>query len=288
MTHARTDREHLIRKEYATDAALSVRIRTHELYTQPPVDFAAWVLDHLAWRGDETVLDVGCGSGAYLAPVHERLTRGGGILAADLSLGMLRDLRAKRALERVSLLNASVTALPLPDACCDVAMANHMLFYVQDLPRALAEIRRVLRPGGQFVATTNARDSMQVLWDEVIAACNALGFEVNFGEGASVSGFNLENGDDIIAPFFPDVTCYTLETALVFPEPEPVLDYVNSTRTVREPLLPPGLTWDAMMEQLQRQVSARIYAKGEYRVPKTSGMFLGARPLRNLVEVSRG
>ena len=120
-----TDREFLTKEEYGTEAHLVTRIRTHQLYTQPQVNFADWVLDHLPWCGDEVVLDIGCGSGMYVEPVLARLTVGGCLWAGDLSMGMLRDLTAKGVPAEVKLFNADAMELPMPADSCDVVMANH-------------------------------------------------------------------------------------------------------------------------------------------------------------------
>jgi hypothetical protein len=79
---------------YANEGPLQVRIRTHERYTQPPVDFPAWVVDRVPWRGDEVVLDVGCGSGAYVAPVNARLRLPGGGPGGGLRRQLAPRLRA--------------------------------------------------------------------------------------------------------------------------------------------------------------------------------------------------
>ena len=275
MVDRSRDREHLTRQAYATDEALSVRIRTHTQYTQPRIDFPAWVLDHHTWRGDETVLDIGCGAGLYVEPVRARLTARGRLLAADLSLGMLRDLRAKQSLAGVVLINADAMALPFADACCDVVLANHVLFHVPDITRALLEIRRVLRPGGRLLATTNARDSMDVLRHEATAACRALGSAYVFPPSPVAGRFDLENGAAILAPVFPDVACYQHANALVFPDAEPAVAFASSWQSLEQGDDLPD--WGALMAQLRRQIEAKIAAEGAYRVPKTTGVFVASR-----------
>ncbi len=81
-----------MRESYATDEPLSVRIETHRRYSRPPIDLPRWALDRHTWRGDETVLDIGTGTGQYLAPLRERLPHGR-IVAGDLAMGMLRATR---------------------------------------------------------------------------------------------------------------------------------------------------------------------------------------------------
>jgi SAM-dependent methyltransferase len=271
------DQANATSRMYATEGPLSVRFRTHRLYTRPQVDFTAWVLDHVPWRGDERVLDIGCGAGVYIELVCRRLASGGRMLAGDISWGMLRDVAAKSLPACVALLNADAMRPPLPDGCCDVVLANHMLYCVPQIERAVAEIHRVLRPGGHFVAATNARNSMQAFIAEVEEAGRALGYPIEIPAVPARVRFTLENGWSFLSPCFPDVELDVIESALVFPEPAPAVAYIDSLRDAYEPRLPEGLAWEALIEQVERQIHSRIAARGEYRVAKTTGVFVASR-----------
>jgi SAM-dependent methyltransferase len=269
-----TDQAHVVSQMYATEEPLAVRIRIHESYTQPKSDFHAWVLDHIPWRGDEKVLDIGCGSGAYIEPVCQRLPQGGRLLAGDLSWGMLRSVAAKSLPVRVSLLNADATQTPLPDGCCDVVLANHVLGHITQIEAAVAEIRRVLRPGGCLVAATNARDSMHVFITEVAEACWALDHPTEFTPSPIRLRFTLENGWAVLRPSFPTVRQETFKSELVFFEAAPPVAYINSLRHIYAPQLPEGLAWETLIKQVERQIRSQITAQGEYRVAKTTGVFI--------------
>jgi SAM-dependent methyltransferase len=270
------DQQSLSAQMYATEEPLVVRIRTHELYTQPQVDFTAWVLDHVPWRGDERVLDIGCGSGAYIEPVCQRLVKGGRLIAGDVSSGMLRDVASKPLPACAAILNADAMRFPLPDGCCDVVLANHMLYHVPHIEGAVAEIHRVLRPGGCLVAATNARDSMETFNTEMVEACHALGHSIDLPPSPALR-FTLEDGRASLKPCFPDVERDIIESALVFSEAAPPVAYIDSMRHRYAPRLPDGLTWETLIEQVERQIRSRIAAQGEYRVAKTTGVFVATR-----------
>ena len=272
-----TDREHLTLQMYATEEPLAVRIRTHELYTQPKVDFHGWVLDHVSWRGDERVLDIGCGSGAYVEPVCRRLTQGGRLLAGDISWGMLRDVASKSLPVCAVLLNGDAMRLPLPDSCCDVVLANHMLYHIPQIEQAVAEVHRVLRPGGHFVAATNARDAMQAFITEVEEACHALGYPAEIPPSPARLRFTLENGWDFLRPCLPNVEQDAFESVLLFSEAAPPVAYINSLRHIYGPQLPEGLAWETLIGQVERQIRSKVAARGEYRVAKTTGVFVATR-----------
>jgi len=166
------DKAQLVQEAYATGEPLSVRIEIHRRYSVPPVDLPTWALDRCTWRGDETVLDIGTGTGQYLAPLRQRVPRGR-LIAGDLAPGMLRDLRLKGVPGGVLLLNADAEALPLADNSCDALIASYVLFFVPDVPHATAELSRVLKPGGTLLAVTMARvymEEMRTAFNQALAA----------------------------------------------------------------------------------------------------------------------
>jgi len=274
MPNKTTDKQYLITQVYATEDHLTTRIRTHEFYTQPQQDFTGWVLDHVPWNGSETALDVGCGAGLYIPPVVNRLSKRGTLISADLSMGMLSDVAAKSYASKTNLLNTNIVSLPFPTDSLDVIMANHMLYHVPDIQEAALEIRRTLRSGGYLIAATNGRDSMQGFMDEILEACDSLGYPIEISPSPARINFTLENGAEILHPVFPAVKMYKFESALVFPTAKPVTAYINSVQSLYKPQFPPDLSWEAMLQQVEKQVTEKIAASGEYRVNKTTGIFL--------------
>jgi len=263
-------------KMYATKDNLSIRIQTHEKYTQPKIDFPNWVLDHISWQGDERVLDVGCGAGLYLKPVLSRLSGKGYLIAADLSLGMLKDVKADEVPNRVELINADASYLPFSKDYFDVILANHMLYYVSNIEQVLIEVQRVLRPRGYLIAATNSQSSMQKFTSEVVEACRVLGHQIKPINEKERVYFNLENGINSIRKIFPHLRRDIIKTALVFSSPQPVANYIQSLRPSEESRLPKGLSWETLIKQVTRQVSKKIEKQDEYRVDKTTGVFIAS------------
>jgi arsenite methyltransferase len=100
----------------------------------------------------DRVLDAGCGPGFYTAEILERVGPEGSVVGVDASEPMLA-LSAKRCEghANVAFQHGDVTALPVADADFDRALSVQVLEYVADIPAALAELRRVLRPGGRLL-----------------------------------------------------------------------------------------------------------------------------------------
>jgi arsenite methyltransferase len=104
-----------------------------------------------AQPGDR-VLDAGCGPGFYVAEILERVGPEGAVAGVDASAPMLK-VAAKRCEGRgdVSFHEGDVTALPVPDSEFDRVLSVQVLEYVADIPAALGELLRVLKPGGRAV-----------------------------------------------------------------------------------------------------------------------------------------
>ena len=267
-TNHRTERDMLTKDAYATDEYLAVRYRTHELYSHPPVDFPKWVIDTLAWRGDEWVLDVGSGPGLYFDLIRERVPRGR-LVAGDLSFGMAHQ--AHTAHDAVLTLDAQ--ELPLADSTFDVVMANHMLYHASDLERTLSELRRVVRLEGCLIAATNSADTMPEFDTLARRACTLLGFPKQRFKPAHVK-FSLENGPATLSHFFRAVARYDLPSEFHFTEVEPVVAYLNSLRPLQSLELPEEISWDDFIDVMEKQITRLIRHFGELQVHKLAGVLV--------------
>jgi arsenite methyltransferase len=121
------------------------------------------LLDAIAWRGDEQVLDVGCGRGLMLIGAAKRLTTG---KATGIDIWQTEDLsgnkmeatvenaRREGVADRVTVTTADMRKIPLPDASIDVVVSRaaiHNLYEKVDRAAAIAAIARVLKPGGRAI-----------------------------------------------------------------------------------------------------------------------------------------
>ena len=100
-----------------------------------------------------TVLDLGSGAGLDCILAARRVGPAGKVVGLDMTAAMLakaRDNVAAVGLENVELRRATIEELPLEDASVDVTVSNGVLNLCPDKPGVIAEVFRVLRPGGSF------------------------------------------------------------------------------------------------------------------------------------------
>jgi arsenite methyltransferase len=112
----------------------------------------ALVIDALAPSTRERIIDVGCGPGFYVADLLEVVGPEGSVVGVDMSPDMIA-LAKRRTAERanVALHEGDLSRLPASDGEFDAALCVQVMEYVDDPVTALAEIHRVLRPGGRLV-----------------------------------------------------------------------------------------------------------------------------------------
>jgi arsenite methyltransferase len=155
---------------------------TSFFYTTRRGKFLEWdrILDRIDLRGDEIVLDMGCGRGAVLTAVARRLTTGR-VTGVDIwsttdqsgnSMDVaLRNASLEGVSDRVRIETADMRALPFPDATFGLvvsSLAIHNIRSNADRKRAISEGFRVLKPGGRMViadirATAIYADALQTL-----------------------------------------------------------------------------------------------------------------------------
>jgi SAM-dependent methyltransferase len=269
-THA-TDPKHLTTVAYASGANLAARQSIYR-FQQPQLHFVDWALAQLEWAGVASVVDVGCGNGAYLRRLAPRVPR---LVGLDLSRGMLADVaQGWDEGAPLHLAVADAQALALRDQCADVVLTMHMLYHVPDIPAAVRELRRVLRHGGVLLAATNGERHVREIFDLLSAAIQALGGRAPVLEERSFIRFAAENGAPLLRGAFDQVEWREAMSTLVVPEAKPVIDYLDSMRGWVEPALPAGATWELCMAEVERIVNARIVAEGTFRVATVAGVFV--------------
>ncbi len=123
----------------------------------------------------KTIIEVGCATGRQLAALHQRYPAAG-LFGIDLSTAMLKQARRKRGWwrPRFRLLRAQANALPFADACADLVYINLTPSWLADSRSALADARRVLRPGGLLLVSALGPDTLRELIERELIEREAL------------------------------------------------------------------------------------------------------------------
>jgi trans-aconitate 2-methyltransferase len=152
---------------------------TYDRVSGPQVTFGEAVLERLPLRGDETVLDAGCGSGLVTEMLLARLPRGH-VIAVDQSASMLASAQ-QRLGERVQTMQADLAELELPEPI-DAILSTATFHWIPDHGQLFAHLRAALRPGGRLVAQCGGAGNIDVLRGRVAAVTKRAPFAEHFSD----------------------------------------------------------------------------------------------------------
>jgi len=149
-------REHL-RQEWTGDQTVAAWRKWHAQIALFSRGATEAILEAAHLRPGMRVLDLACGVGDPALSIAAEVAPSGRVTATDLGPGMMslaEELARKKGLTNIEFREASAESLPFPDASYDVLTCRFGIMFFPDLPKALRECFRVLKPGGRaaFVA----------------------------------------------------------------------------------------------------------------------------------------
>jgi SAM-dependent methyltransferase len=204
----RLDDPDVVATDYASEATLLARRSVYETSEGP--NAVEVVFGRVADAEPRDVLEVGPGPGELSERISHEL--GANVVAVDVSPRMVELTRARGVDARVG----DVQELPFETESFDLVVAAWVLFHPADLDRALAEIARVLRPGGRLVAATNSERHLEELWKLV-------------GAPRTMSSFSSETAEAALRPHFDRIDVDHVEGWVIFPDTAAVRDYVANS-----------------------------------------------------------
>ena len=141
-----------VKKQFSNDKNLAMRINFYKKYTTNKYSFADWLFDKYKFKENISILELGCGNGSHWENRIDKLPKGCKLILSDFSDGMLDLVKEKYSqYDNVSFEKIDIQSIPFEDNSFDMIIANHMLFHVPDLNKALLEVKRVLKNNGLFI-----------------------------------------------------------------------------------------------------------------------------------------
>lgn len=211
--------------QYQDATNVSARIRLHSEYSVNKEGWFPWMLKQLPVKDTVRVLEIGCGNGALWKENLHVLPENIHITLTDISEGMLRDARESIGKDtRFSYAKVDCHHIPYEDNTFDIVIANHVLFYFEDVDAVIEECKRVLSPKGTFSCSTYSSEHMKEItvlvqeFHEDIVLSNECLYEV----------FGLENGKGILQRHFKEVEMRKYEDRIEVNEAEPLIAYILS------------------------------------------------------------
>lgn len=264
LIHLSTMEDHLV-EQYKNSSNVEIRIRLHEKYSVNPVHWFNWLFQQCHFKGNEKVLEIGCGNGQLWKMNEEAIPQSLKITLSDLSAGMIDDARNNIGKSnQFDYVQADAHHLPFADHSFDVVIANHVMFYLKDIPAALKEIRRVLKDDGVFYVSTYGKDHMKEIRDLV----ESFNPKITLSSAKLYEIFGLENGRAILAPYFSSIQQSDYHDHLEVTDMEEVANYIMSCHGNQLEYISPNY------RRFHDFLESRMKDKDYFYVTKQAGLFI--------------
>lgn len=255
-----------VKEQYKDDSNLSIRSNLHAKYSTNKHGFFSWLFEKYEFVKGCRILELGCGSGLQWQDRIGQLPDDSMLVLSDFSDGMVKVVWEKYSNERNMVAQRiDIQSIPFPDNCFDVVIANHMLYHVPDLPKALSEVKRVLKSGGKFYAATNGNGGMhsylRYAFEKVKPGTDA--FTKNFS-------FSLQNGSKILSQFFDSVQRYDYEDSLSVTVTEDLIAWLKSTVSISS-------FSESDLDGFYNYFEGIRQKEGAINIPKEAGLFIASK-----------
>mgnify|MGYP004657210077 CR=1 FL=1 len=249
-------------EQYKNAKNLNDRISLHEKYSTNKQGWFNWLFEKIDFSKVNRLLELGCGNGK-LWQENKIDLRNREIFLSDISDGMVDEVRTKLGSD-FNCIVANAEKIPFKDAYFDTIIANHVLFYLNDLNQGLKEIDRVLRPNGIFYCSTYGKEHMK----EITEIVQNFDSRINLSNHSLYDIFGLENGEEILRYYFSNVERMYYEDHLEITESKPLIDYIMSCHGNQNEILGPRLA------EFKEYIESLLKENGKITVTKQAGLFV--------------
>ncbi len=258
---------------YSSDEKLLKRKAFYN-YFRPKVDLVKTLVRMAKLKGNETILDVGCGNGDTLSSLRKNYNHTGPMFGIDIAPGILRQAAKTNRQEKLGI-RFSVgdgRELKFPGDHFDKVIIKHVLHNVDHHEKVLKECHRVLKPGGQLALVVTGKKSRLVQKRLKPKIAKVLG--LNFFPEAE-STVNLENIKSSLDKHLWDYKIIKLESKLVLKKIEPYLDYIDSGRDFWGSVSDDN--WQKALELSQNYFNDIIKKQGAIKDISTQGLVIAIK-----------
>jgi len=258
-----TDQQYLKADQYRDSTNLDARASIHERFSTNPYGWFNWIFDELLkLPANAKILELGCGPGYMWKECASRIPSMWDITLSDLSSGMLdsawRNLVVTGRNYRFKEVDAQ--EIPFEDETFDAVIANFMLYHVPDRPKAMHEIKRVLKSGGKLIAATAGDQHMKEVMEYIRQV------HVDNIWTPYTNPFTLDNGLEQLRLVFPNVTVSRYEDSLVVTDVEAIMAYIRSSIRAAD-------LSDGELVKVQSDLEKELKEKGRISIQKDAGFF---------------
>ena len=249
-------------EQYKNAKNLNDRISLHEKYSTNRQGWFNWLFNQIDFSKVNRLLELGCGNGKLWQENRIDL-RNREIFLSDISEGMVEEVRNKLGSD-FNCIVADAEKIPFKDSYFDSIIANHVLFYLNDLNLGLKEIDRVLKSDGILYCSTYGKNHMK----EITEIVQNFDSRISLSNHSLYDVFGLENGEDILSKYFSNIQRMDYQDSLAITESKPLIDYIMSCHGNQNEILGPRLN------EFKEYIEELLENNGKIVVTKEAGLFV--------------
>lgn len=249
-------------EQYKNAKNLNDRISLHEKYSTNKQGWFNWLFNQIDFSKVNRLLELGCGNGKLWQENRIDL-RNREIFLSDISEGMVEEVRNKLGTD-FNCIVADAEKIPFKDSYFDTIIANHVLFYLNDLNLGLKEIDRVLKSDGILYCSTYGKNHMK----EITEIVQNFDSRINLSNHSLYDIFGLENGESILKEYFFNIQRMDYKDSLEITESKPLIDYIMSCHGNQNEILGPRLN------EFKEYIEELLKNSGKIVVTKQAGLFI--------------
>ena len=249
-------------EQYKNAKNLNDRISLHEKYSTNKQGWFNWLFNQIDFSKVNRLLELGCGN-VKLWQENKIDLRNREIFLSDISEGMVEEVRNKLGSD-FNCIVADAEKIPFKDSYFDSIIANHVLFYLNDLNLGLKEIDRVLKSDGILYCSTYGKNHMK----EITEIVQNFDSRISLSNHSLYDVFGLENGEDILSKYFSNIQRMDYQDSLAITESKPLIDYIMSCHGNQNEILGPRLN------EFKEYIEELLENNGKIVVTKEAGLFV--------------
>ena len=249
-------------EQYAKQDNLDIRVKLHKKYSKNKLGFNNWIFSNYQITDEINVLELGCGTGELWKSNLDSINKMKQLVITDFSSDMVETTRAVIGnRDNVNYEIMDIQNVSFEKETFDIVIANMLLHHVNDIPKALSEVNRVLKNGGIFYCATFGENGVV----DYLASL----FKDEIVQDLENKTFTLQNGKTYLNRYFDTVEKLIYDDELQVTSIDDLVQYIQSLKGISE--------IGSLEEGIIRKRLEREFNNGVLIIPKEYGMFIARK-----------
>lgn len=249
-------------EQYKSHDNLDIRVELHKKYSKNKLGFNNWIFSNYQITDEVKVLELGCGTGELWKSNSDSIDKMKQLIVTDFSKDMVKSTKSVIGnRNNVNYEIMDIQKISFENETFDIVIASMLLHHVNDIPKALSEVNRVLKTGGIFYCATFGENGV------VNYLASLFKDEVN--QDLENRTFTLQNGKRYLSRYFNSVDTLLYDNELQVTSIDDLVKYIQSFKGISE--------IGSLEEEIIRKRLESEFNNGMLIIPKEYGMFIARK-----------